>query len=71
MSVPVQVFGRRDDGTIHALRRRRPKSAQGRRSRSDDGSCRERYGYLAAERDVIVFLVPSGFDSDYNFSVVA
>src|SRR5713101_2617510 len=54
MSVTVQVFGRRDDETLHALRRPASEKRQGTKSRdvSSGGAAgsgfRGRYGDLAA-----------------------
>jgi len=44
MSGVVQVFGRRHDEAIHALRRRRPKSAKARVAGSMAPQCSECYG---------------------------
>ena len=54
MSENVQVFGRREDETIHALRRPASEKRQGTKSREVSSSgaagvgCRERYGDLVA-----------------------
>ena len=54
MSAVVQVFGRRDDETIHALRRPASEKRQGTKSRRRVvlRSGRGRYGDLAMGRDL-------------------
>ena len=52
-SAPVQVFGRRDDDTIHALLRPASKKRQSTKSREvGHRRCRGRYGDFAAVRDL-------------------
>ena len=52
-SVSVQVFGRRDDDTIHALLRPASKKRQSTKSREvGHRRCRGRYGDFAAVRDL-------------------
>jgi hypothetical protein len=49
MSLPVQVFGRRDDGAIHALMRPATEKRQGTKSRwVMQRRFREHYGDLVA-----------------------
>src|SRR5260221_11619780 len=49
----VQVFGRRDDDTIHALLRPASKKRQSTKSREvGHRRCRGRYGDFAAVRDL-------------------
>ncbi len=53
MSDVVQVFGRRNADTIHALLRPASKKRQGTKSREvGHRRCRGRYGDLAAVRDL-------------------